>query len=129
MKAGAIAPAFLLADYEQQKEFSLLCASMNHQPRNKSIYTDQGRAEIFFQTINLDHYLTKYLKDLNRPDDKRFHRLTFNETTKVLSQGNILIQKYADSKKSITPSPITKAVIITAYFIWKSETIVINCSL
>ncbi len=72
---------------------------MNHQPRNKAIYTDQGRAEIFFQTINLDHYLTKYLHDLNRPDDKRFHRLTFSEITKVLSQGNILIQKYADSKK------------------------------
>ncbi|GAB4035294.1 hypothetical protein [Spirosoma jeollabukense] len=66
---------------------------MNHQPKNKSIYTDHGRAEIFFQTINLDHYLTKYLSDLNKPDDKRFHRLTFSEITKVLSQGNVLIEK------------------------------------
>lgn len=72
---------------------------MNHHPRNKTIYTDQGRAEIFFQTINLDHYLTRYLNDLNKPDDKRFHRLTFSEITKVLSQGNVLIQKYADAKK------------------------------
>ena len=72
---------------------------MNHQPKNKSIYTDQGRAEIFFQTINLDHYLTKYLKDLGKSDDKRFHRLTFSEITKVLNQGNVLIQRYADTKK------------------------------
>lgn len=72
---------------------------MNHYPRNKTIYTDQGRAEIFFQTINLDHYLTRYLDDLNKPDDKRFHRLTFSEITKVLSQGNVLIQKYADAQK------------------------------
>ncbi|SFC84515.1 hypothetical protein [Spirosoma endophyticum] len=72
---------------------------MNHQRKNKSIYTDHGRAEIFFQTINLDHYLTKYLSDLNKPDDKRFHRLTFIEITKVLSQGSVLIQKYADAKK------------------------------
>ena len=72
---------------------------MNHQPKNKSIYTDQGRAEIFFQTINLDHYLTKFLNDLNKPDDKRFHRLTFREITIVLSQGNVLIEKFADAKK------------------------------
>lgn len=72
---------------------------MNHQPKNKSIYTDQGRAEIFFQTINLDHYLTKYLNDLDKPDDKRFHRLTFGEMAKVLSQGNVLIEKFADAKK------------------------------
>lgn len=72
---------------------------MNHQPRNKSIFTDQGRAEIFFQTINLDHYLTKYLKDLDRPDEKRFHRLTFAEIVNVLSRGNPLIQKYTDSRK------------------------------
>ncbi len=67
--------------------------------KKKSIYTDQGRAEIFFQTINLDHYLTKYLKDLDKPDDKRSHRLTFSEITKLLSQGNVLIEKYADAKK------------------------------
>lgn len=72
---------------------------MNHYPKNKAIYTDQGRAEIFFQTINLDHYLEKYLLDLSKPDDKRFHRLTFSEITKVLSQGNVLIERYADTKK------------------------------
>lgn len=72
---------------------------MNHQPRNKSIYTDQGRAEIFFQTINLDHYLTKYLTDLDKPDDKRFHRLSFSEITRVMTQGNVMIEKFADAKK------------------------------
>ncbi|MVM34839.1 hypothetical protein GO755_32725 [Spirosoma sp. HMF4905] len=72
---------------------------MNHHPKNKAIYTDQGRAEIFFQTVNLDHYLEKYLLDLNKPDDKRFHRLSFSEITKVLNQGNVLIEKYADAKK------------------------------
>ncbi|GAB3696417.1 hypothetical protein GCM10027592_19460 [Spirosoma flavus] len=72
---------------------------MNHYPKNKTIYTDEGRAEIFFQTINLDHYLTKYLQDLSKSDNKRFHRLTFGEIIKVLSQGNVLIQKYADAKK------------------------------
>ena len=72
---------------------------MNHQPRNKTIYTDQGRAELFFQTVNLDHYLTRYLQDLNKPDDKRFHRLTFSQITKVLSQGNVMIEKFTDAKK------------------------------
>lgn len=72
---------------------------MNHHPRNKSIYTDQGRAEIFFQTISLDHYLIRYLDDLNKPDDKRFHRLSFSEIAKVLSQANTLIHKYTDAKK------------------------------
>lgn len=77
----------------------LLCGFMNHRPKNKTIYTDQGRAEIFFQTVNLDHYLTKYFLDLNKPDEKRFHRLTFSEIAKALSQGNVLIQKYTDAKK------------------------------
>lgn len=78
---------------------NLFCRLMNHQPRNKTIYTDQGRAELFFQTVNLDHYLTRYLQDQNKPDDKRFHRLTFSEITKVLSQGNVLIEKFTDAKK------------------------------
>ncbi len=78
---------------------------MNHQPKNRSIYTDQGRAEIFFQSVNLDHYLTKYLLDLDRPDDKRFHRLSFSGICKVLSQGNVLIQKYADAKKKYYAIP------------------------
>ncbi len=71
---------------------------MNQKPRNKSIYTEQGRAEIFYQTINLDHYLTRYLDDLDKPDDKRFHRLTFSEITKLLSQPDTLIQRYTDSQ-------------------------------
>lgn len=94
---------------------------MNHQPRNKSIYTDQGRAELFFQTINLDHYLTKYLKDLDKPDDKRFHRLTFSEITKVLSQGNVLIQQYADTKKYYAISHYEGRYYYTVFYLERRE--------
>ncbi len=94
---------------------------MNHKPINKSIYTEEGRVEIFYQTINLDHYLAKYLSDLDKPDNKRFHRLTFSEITKVLSQGNVLIQKYADSKKYYAISYYEERYYYAVFYLNKRE--------
>jgi len=50
---------------------------MNRQSGNRAIYTDQGR------DLLPDHYLTKYLSDLGKPDEKRFHRLNFGQIIEV----------------------------------------------
>lgn len=64
---------------------------MNQQPKNTTFLTPFGRAELFFQVANLDHYLTNYIADLNKEESKRFHHVKFSEVITRL-KGHVLIE-------------------------------------
>lgn len=70
---------------------------MNQQPKNTTFLTPYGRAELFFQVSNLDHYLTNYIADLNKPDDKRFHHVNFSDIINWL-KGDVLIEQIEGPK-------------------------------
>ena len=70
---------------------------MNQQPKNTTFLTPYGRAELFFQVSNLDHYLTNYIVDLNKPNDKRSHHVNFSDIINRL-KGDVLIEQIEGPK-------------------------------
>ncbi|MBC8153201.1 MAG: hypothetical protein H7Z72_09845 [Bacteroidetes bacterium] len=70
---------------------------MNHIPKNTTFNSPKGKAELFFQVVNLDHYLTNYVVDLSKDLDKRSHDVPFTGIAKRL-MGDVLIQSVVDRK-------------------------------
>jgi len=70
---------------------------MNQQPKNTTFKTPFGTAELFFQIVNLDHYLANYVNDLEKPGDKRFHDVRFSDIITRL-KGRVLIEQIEGPK-------------------------------
>ncbi len=72
---------------------------MRYKPKNSTFFVDKGkRAELFFQAVNMDHFVDNYVDDLAKPDDKRFHRLKPSQVSKVLQSGDVLIDVVGKSE-------------------------------
>ncbi|GAB3918450.1 hypothetical protein [Larkinella terrae] len=73
---------------------------MNHKPKNTTIFTPFGRAELFFQVVNCDHIMFQYHENLIVVDDeKRQHDVSFSEIASMLS-GNVLIDKVPKTRSN-----------------------------
>jgi hypothetical protein len=73
---------------------------MNHKPKNTTIFTPLGRAELFFQVVNCDHIMFQYHENLIIvEDEKRQHDVSFSEIAGMLS-GNVLIDKVPKTKSN-----------------------------
>ncbi|AEI47634.1 hypothetical protein [Runella slithyformis] len=71
---------------------------MNAIPKNTTIYTPIGRAELFFQVVNCDHIMFQYLEEMVQIDhERRQHDVTFTEIAKMLT-GNVLIEQVPKSQ-------------------------------
>jgi hypothetical protein len=71
---------------------------MRHKPKNTTFFVDKDRrAELFFQAVNMDHFIERYVDDLNKPESKRSHHLKPSEVNKVLQSGDVLIEAINDS--------------------------------
>ena len=71
---------------------------MNTHPKNATIYTPLGRAELFFQVVNCDHIMFQYLEEMVEINqERRHHDVTFAEIGKMLS-GNVLIEPVPKGK-------------------------------
>lgn len=67
---------------------------MHKLPKITTFYVDKGvKAEFFFHPVNMDHYLTHYLNEHGKEDEKRFHRLTFEQINRLMRTGNVLIER------------------------------------
>lgn len=67
----------------------------NHLPKNTTLYLppdySADRAEIFWQTVNCDHFMENYRHDLTKANpSEQVHNLRFADVARMLS-GNVLI--------------------------------------
>lgn len=67
----------------------------NHLPKNTTLYLppdySADRAEIFWQTVNCDHFMENYRHDLTKANpSEQIHNLRFADVARMLS-GNVLI--------------------------------------
>lgn len=70
---------------------------MNFKARNTTILTAQGKAELFFQTVNCDHILENYRMDASKFGKERVHDVKFSDISKLLS-GNVCFDCVQKSK-------------------------------
>jgi hypothetical protein len=71
---------------------------MNQRPKNTTIWTPEGKAELFFQVVNCDHIMFQYLEEMNQvEDEKRQHDVTFQEIAKMLS-GDVFMELVPKSR-------------------------------
>lgn len=71
---------------------------MNQKPKNTTIWTPEGKAELFFQVVNCDHIMFQYIEVMNQvEDEKRQHDVTFQEIARMLS-GDVFMEQVPKSK-------------------------------
>lgn len=71
----------------------------NHLPKNTSIETPLGRAELFWQTTNCVHFMQNYREDSSKTNpNEKVHNLQFSDVSKMLS-GNVAIDQVKKSDK------------------------------
>ena len=75
----------------------------NHLPKNTTIFLPPGsaaeRAEIFWQTMNCEHFMENYRVDLTRTNPKeKVHNLKFADVARMLS-GNVIISPVPNSTR------------------------------
>ena len=118
----------------------------NHIPKNTTLYLPLGyaadRAEIFWQTVNCDHFMENYRADSAKTNpNEQVHNLKFADVARMLS-GNVVIgpvPKSAHKYQAISnwqenyyltiftlehraENPLTLfAVIITTYITYESR--------
>ncbi len=63
---------------------------MNHSPKNTTVFTPSGRAELFWQTVNCDHFAENHSADAGKAGKSRFHDLRFKDIAHLLS-GDVAI--------------------------------------
>ncbi|MFC0182490.1 hypothetical protein SAMN04515674_101452 [Pseudarcicella hirudinis] len=70
---------------------------MNFKAKNTTVLTAEGKAELFFQTVNCDHLLENYRTDVNKIGKERVHDVKFSDISQLLS-GNVCFSEVPKSK-------------------------------
>ena len=93
---------------------------MNTEPKNTSVYTPQGKAELFFQVVNCNHIMDNYREDVEKTGNARIHDVKFTDIAKLLS-GNVCTFIVPKSKEKVCAISFYKGKYYVTYLFLKKR--------